>query len=398
MNILAQHGHQPGEKINRGLKEAVMNGVIFSARYAPPEKARTLINEAKLMKPDAEILLDPEFYATPLIGSPNCQLGSLADWPFFKGQKRRDLIREKAVVAILKEAQQAMINLDVSAYIAPSVYIPQSFDSIEGAAALNFIERAKGVFGKKKPVYATLAVDGRALLSSGDFQAFVNDLTSLDDPPDGFYVLIGGGPLSERTDLVQADIIDAKVIGGWMFLNYVLSQNNFRVVNGFADVLTPFLAVAGGASCATGWWANLRVFSMGRYVKTPNSGGQTPAIRYLSKLLLNHIKNTERYDYSQVIPEIANGLSFDAAYDKGSPDRADEALQTWEALGSLASQVMTGNIANDLAALRDRVTKAGEAYARLRMFGITAGYETTTEYLDQLEKGIDVFKQLAELS
>src|SRR6266568_2094383 len=356
MKILAQHGHQPGEKVNRGLKQAVTDGVIFSARYAAPDKARTLINEARLMKADAEILIDPEFYATRLIGSPNCQLGSLPDWSFFKGEKRRDLIREKSVVAFLKRAQEAMINLDVSAYIAPNVYIPQSFDSIEGAAALNFIGRAKGVFGKKKLVYATLSVDGRALLSGEDFQGFVNDLTSLDDPPDGFYVLIGGGPLSERADLVQADFVDAKIIGGWMFLNYVLSQNNFRVVNGFADVLTPFLAVACGASCATGWWANLKVFSMGRYVKPPNSGGQTPAIRYLSKLLLKHIKITERYNYSQLVPEITNGLSFDFVYDSGSPDRTEEALQMWEALGSLAGEVCTGDITKDLAALRDRVT------------------------------------------
>src|SRR5207247_60025 len=148
---------------------------------------------------------------TPLVGAPNCQLGSLPDWSFFKGGKRRDWIREKPVVTALGAARDAMINLDLSAYVAPSIYIPQSFDSIEGAAALNFIEQAKEVFGSKKPVYSTIAVDGRALLSGEDFRAFVNDLTSLDNPPDGFYILVGGGPLSERTDLVQADFVDAKV-------------------------------------------------------------------------------------------------------------------------------------------------------------------------------------------
>src|SRR6266436_5238162 len=85
MKILAQHGHQPGDKIHRGLKENVTDGVIFSARYSPPDKARTLINEARLLKADAEILLDPEFYATRLLGTPNSQLGSLPDWSYFKG-------------------------------------------------------------------------------------------------------------------------------------------------------------------------------------------------------------------------------------------------------------------------------------------------------------------------
>jgi hypothetical protein len=397
MKILAQHGHQPEQKINRGLREGVIDGAIFSARYATPQKARTVINEARLMKPDAEILLDPEFYAASLLGTPNSQLGNLPDWPYFRGQKRRELIREQAAVAVLQKTKEALLNLEVSGYIAPSIYIPQSFDSMEAAAALNFIEQTKAVFGDQKPVYATLAVDGRAFLGNEDFRAFVNDLTALDNPPDGFYILVGGGPLSERIDLAQSDIIDAKVIGGWMFLNYVLAQNNFRVVNGFANVLTPFLGLAGGMACATGWWANLRVFSIGRYVKPPNSGGQTPTVRYLSKLLLNHIKITERFNYSQVMPEITNGLSFDPAYDSGAPDRTEEALQTWEALGSLSDEVLTSNISNDLATLQDRVTKAGEAYIRLRTYGITAGYEVTTDYLDQLEKGLEVFKQLAEL-
>src|SRR5438445_7607960 len=90
MKILAQHGHQPEQKINRGLKERVIDGAIFSARYATPEKVRTVINEARLMKPDAEILLDPEFYAASLIGTPNSQLGNLPDWPYFRGQKRSE--------------------------------------------------------------------------------------------------------------------------------------------------------------------------------------------------------------------------------------------------------------------------------------------------------------------
>src|SRR5207245_2801732 len=34
MNIYAQHGHQPSDKILAGLEEKVVDGVIFSTRYA----------------------------------------------------------------------------------------------------------------------------------------------------------------------------------------------------------------------------------------------------------------------------------------------------------------------------------------------------------------------------
>jgi hypothetical protein len=398
MTVLAQHGHQPTDKITRGLKENVISGVIFSARCASPEKARTLISEARLVGADAEILLDPEFYATRLIGTPNCQLGNLEGWPYFRAQRRRDLVKTEAVERVLKSAREAVSGFDVSAHIAPNVYIPQSFDSMEAGIALNFIEQTKPIFaGSRKLVYATLAVDRRALLSPEDFRSFLNDLTGLENPPDGFYVLIGGGPLAERSDLAQSEVMDANVIGGWMLLNFILSLNGFRVVNGFTDVLTPFLAAAGGQACSTGWWSNLRVFSMGRYVKPESGGGQLPTIRYLSKLLLNHIKITERYDYGVLVPGIVNRLSYDGVYDNGSPGRTEEALQMWEALTSLTQEAVSGNVENDLAALRERVTQAGVAYTQLRSYGVTAGYEITTEYLDQLDGAIDAFKRLAEL-
>lgn len=398
MKLLAQHGYQPVDKVTRGLQEGVIEGAIFSSRYAAPEKARTLIREARAAKGDAELFLDPEFYATRLIGTPNCQLGSLDEWAYFGAQRRRDLVRTEVVERVLQGARNALSGIDVSACIAPNVYISQSFDSMEAGIALNFIGRAKPIFeATGKPVYATLAVDRRALLSAEDFRSFLNDLTGLENPPDGFYVLIGGGPITERSDLAQSEIMDANVIAGWMLLSFILSQNGLRVVNGFTDILTPFLASAGSSACATGWWSNLRVFSMGRYVRRDSAGGKQPAVRYLSKLLMNYIKNTERSDYSQLLPEIVNKLPYDRAYDNGIPGRTEEALQMWEALRSLDQDTATGNLENDLAALRDRVTRAAEAYVRLRTYGVTAGYEVTTDYLDQLNGAIDAFKRLAEL-
>jgi len=398
MKLLAQHGYQPVDKVTRGLQEGVIDGAIFSSRCAAPERARTLVREARAAKGDAELFLDPEFYATRLIGTPNCQLGSLDEWAYFGAQRRRDLVRTEAVERVLQSARDAVSGIDVSACIAPNVYIPQSFDSMEAGIALNFIERAKLILGDTgKPVYATLAVDRRALLGAEDFRSFLNDLTGSENPPDGFYVLVGGGPTTERSDLAQSEIMDASVIAGWMLLSFILSQNGLRVVNGFTDILAPFLASVGASACATGWWSNLRVFSMGRYVRRDSGGGKQPATRYLSKLLMNYVKDTERRDYSQLLPKIVNNLPYDHSYDNGTPGRTEEALQMWEALRSLNQDAVTGNLENDLAALRDRVTRAGEAYARLKTYGVTAGYEVTTDYLDQLSGAIDVFKRLAEL-
>jgi hypothetical protein len=399
MKVFAQDGHQRSDKIKLGLSEpAVLDGVIFSSRYVNPDKVSDRFTEVRLANPEADILLDPEFYASWLKGTPNGQLGFLEKKSYFKSYRRRDLVRSEVVNKVLREFYETVADLTVSAHIAPNIYISQSFDSIEAGIAFNFIERTREAFEKStKPVYATLAVDRKALLNPADFLSFLNDLTALPSPPDGFYVLVGGGPLTERSDLAQSEIFDASVIGGWMMANYSLSQNGFTVINGFADILTPFLAAAGAAASATGWWSNLRTFSMGRYVKPEGSGGQLPIIRYLSKALLNRIRFDERMAFSKIVPQIVNGLPRDMDYDNGIPDRTVEALQTWEALSSLNHEIAEKNLEKSLLKLTNLITRATAAYATLSQYGITGGYETTTEYLEQLTRGVDVFKRLAEI-
>src|SRR5271166_1876372 len=105
---------------------------------------------------------------------------------------------------------------------------------------MNFV-RATGVQGKKiapeKRIYATLAFSGEALINIEELVRFLNQLIALEIAPDGFYVLVAAGNAEAGTDLFNAE-----VIAGWMFLNHVLSVKGFLVINGFSDLLTPFLA------------------------------------------------------------------------------------------------------------------------------------------------------------
>lgn len=136
---------------------------------------------------------------------------------------------------------------------------------------------------------------------------------------------------------------------------------------------------------------------MGRYVKADNSGGQLPTIRYLSKTLLNRIRFDERAALSAILPDVVNGLGHDRDYDIGIPDRTSEALQTWETLAALNREVAKQDIEASLSTLAGLTAKASAAYATLSQYGITAGYETITEYLEQLRQGIEVFRKLAEI-
>lgn len=400
MKLFAQHGHQPSDKINRGLEEKVIDGVIFSPRYVKPEKLNNIINDAHSSNENAEILIDPEFYATYHVNNPNNQLGYLTDWEYFLPQRRRDLVTTKTVNSVLQKTLEIMDTYNTSAFISPNIYISESFDSMEAGISINFIDRAKNIafkFNDSIPVYTTLAVDYRALLDTSYLKTFLNDITALDNPPDGFYILIGRGMINERSDIVNSEIVTSAVIGGWMLINYILSINGYQVINGYSDIITPFLGAAGGFAGATGWWSNLRTFTLGKYIRPVRSGGRAPNVKYLSKKLLNRLKLEELENYSEIIPDIKNNLPHDYDYNSGIPDRSIESLQTWETIASLNNDLIRDDVEDSIKILEKAIVDAINAYSKLVGVGLTEGYETVNEYLEVLSESIKTFRKLAEI-
>lgn len=67
------------------------------------------------------------------------------------------------------------------------------------------------------------------------------------------------------------------------------------------------------------------------------------------------------------------------------------------ALGSLNRDVLTEGIGGSLPILEGMIERSIAAYDTLSSYGISTGYETAIEYLDQLARGIEVFRTRAEL-
>jgi hypothetical protein len=96
------------------------------------------------------------------------------------------------------------------------ILIPRSFDSIEALVAKNFIrfaasEHAK--LGDPRPLFATLAVSRDAIRDKTELIEFLNEITVLDEPPQGFYILVAAQNADARTDIYNADVIAA-----WMLI------------------------------------------------------------------------------------------------------------------------------------------------------------------------------------
>jgi uridine phosphorylase len=92
-----------------------------------------------------------------------------------------------------------------------------------------------------------------------------------------------------------------------------------------------------------------------------------------------------------------NGLSMDSFYQEREPDRTEEALQSWQSLASLNSDMTTGDLSANLIRFEEQIVRAEECYDELYSHGFSERLEANKEYLRALKNSIRVFRELAEI-
>ncbi len=400
MKLYGQHGHADGHKIEEGLRQELIDGVIYSPKDVSLARLRQNLEHHRAEFPEVEVLFDPQYYAATLAVDPNARTGKLGEDynAYFAPRRRSQLLSEEQVTEDIARVCNFQAELGVSAIIAPNIIISRSFDSAEAAIAMDFFRNsntARRAANHGRPVYATLAVARDTLLNRDELLGFLNELTVIDDSPDGFYVLIATNSAEARTEMYHAD-----VIAGWMLINYTLAMNGYTVVNGYSDLLTPFLGAAKGTAGATGWWSNLRTFSLDRF-SPPLGGGRLPVERYLSCSLLNRITFYELDALRAVAPDVLNGLPTDALYPEAAgfqPQRNQEVLQSWDAIKTLNARLVVDNQTEALRRCRNAVELAEEIYAELGLrISFPLDPKSDDGHLAALTSGLDEFERLAEL-
>jgi hypothetical protein len=393
MKLFAQHGAQAGEKITEGLTQGLLDGAVFSPRDIALDNLRTKLEAMATNFPTAERLFDPQYYAVFLADNQDARLGYLADdYSVYLQQRRRgQLEREAKVREDVRAALEFQKPLAVTSLIAPGILIPRSLNSVEAVIAKNFIRAAGEEFvglNDARKVFATLAISREALVDKQELIEFVNEITALETPPHGFYLLVAARNTEARSDIYHAD-----VIAGWMFLNHVLKLNGFEVINGYSDILTPFLGAAGGTAGCFGWWSNLRAFSIDRFAPS-TGGGRLPIQRYLSVELLNRITYFELNALRDLgMQGVLNGLPLDSLY-QNDPERPKEVLQSWEAVRDLNRRLLQGDAQNSL---RRCVQAIGQAERLYESIPLPLDGKSNSEHLEPLREGIGLFARLAEI-
>jgi hypothetical protein len=400
VKLFAQHGASEGEKITEGFARGLLDGVIYSPRDVSLASLQEKLSGVEMSFQTAERLFDPQYYSIFLNGTAEARLGWLLEEDYasyFQPRRRSQLERESQIEKELTTALTFQSGLNVTGIIAPNILIPNSLNSIESVISKNFIRLAKSQYAAlndKRPVYATLAISRNALMDKQELVDFINEITLLDNPPDGFYVLV-----SARNTEARSDIYNADVIAAWMFINHTLTVNGFKVINGYSDIMTPFLGVAGGAAGAFGWWSNLKVFSLDRFAPSAG-GGRLPIQRYLSLALLNRITFFEFNQLRTIFPAIVNNLDGDALYDPESasePQRNMEVVQSWEAVKALSARLVETDQAKALKRCNDAIKQAGQIYEAIKARGVRPDPKSNDEHIQPLTDGLGLFKKLAEL-
>jgi len=392
MKLYAQVGFGLGDKVNQGLSEGLIDGAIFSPKDLQLSTMMDRITAVRRDYPAADVFIDPQFYTSIHAGSPNISLGKLPEWDFFREYRKGELEVARNARVVIERCFDQVAQMGVTGLISPNILVSQSLDSREAVIAKNFLREAAEVHaarGGNLPLYASLVVCREALQDRAEFEEFINDITMLDQALSGIYLIVAGRASDARSDFFHTD-----VLANWMLLNLSLSVNGIRVINGYSDVISPFLGVAGGIAGATGWWSNLRMFSIGRFF--PAGGGRQPRIRYLSKALLNRLLSNEKQALEGFVPEIVNGLAHDADYSP-EPERADEVLQTWEALRDLNSELVSEDMMTGLGNCRQAVERARQAYASIAAAGLPLDASSRDDHLDAMEGALEQFATRAEL-
>jgi hypothetical protein len=399
MKLYAQQGSMEGDKITAGLEKKVIDGIILSPRDNSIDTLKKKIASYNNIDTTAEILFDPQLYAAFSPMGPDHKLGYLVEDynEYFKPYRRIQLTKEKEVSDALRNSIRFQTSIpNISGLITPNILIPSSLDSIETVISMNFMRLARNAareIGTKLPLFVTLAINREALFNKQEVIEFVNELTAMEDPPDGFYLLI-----EARSRDIRSEIFNADIVAFWMYLNYALTLNGFKVINGYSDLISPFLAAANGTGAATGWWSNLRTFSIERFVPAVG-GGRLPVQRYLSKALINRITFFELDQLRQLFPEILNDSQTDEIFGEGKePVRSQEVLQSWDALKNMCntSEFGDGDVVRALEKCNTWIESADNIYNRIGRL-ITLDQKSNGEHLPALQEGLKLFRKLAEL-
>ena len=383
MTILAQHGYGKSNKIEQGIEDGSIQGVILSPRDEQPMNLASFLSN---IPSNVERLVDPQLYAGAIL---NARDGNLTKYPYYK----RNLTPASfSLVALRKFVEDALAwqnNLNVSAVVSPTVMV-DSLSSRWAQIAMMLSQETVDQYGSSKPLLISLVIGEEALREVGQVDAWLDELTQLN--VDGFYLVV------RRLSEVYWQQYDPDVLASLLRVCYSLAEvNEYRVFVGYCDMMTLLLHAIGVTGTGAGWYSNLRQFGLRRF--QPVTGGSQPRPRYTSRPLLNSIYMTELdviYNSGR-ITDVLSGTIYDDRFNSNvNPENvgwpaSDAALHHWSVLSDITQAISGATVSDRLDSVRNLI---GQALALYSQVGQSLPFPTETgpNHLEQWLNALDRFR------
>ena len=397
MSLLIQHGHGKSDKIERALDSGDAVGVIYSPRNESPENLVSYVGDLSSRYPDSIQIIDPQFYAAPIIGG---NMGKLIDYPYFAADLRyRDFRSASDITRHVRNTLDFQRASRVTHLRSPTVCI-DSFNDRWSAVAINLAAESINFHSatrEPRPLLVSLLIHEQALRARDQLDEFLDEITDLECS--GFYLVMR----HESSNFTQA--VDPASMEGLLYATYALRElNDFDVYVGYSDFIALPLHAAGATATACGWNNGSRRFGFGRF--EPQSGGRRPKSRYSASPLLNSIPVTPEFEMIARLGEsdrVISDTRYDAAFRTQQPssvpwDETLSALHHWQVIHDEISDVSRGSDTDTrLRAVERKLRSADALYQSLMRAGAQFDGAAGPVHLADWANALAEFRNHAEI-
>lgn len=392
MSVYAQAGWGKSDKVIRGLQDGTISGVIWSPKDEFPHSMVVNIRGYKASFPQTIMLFDPQFYTTLLVGAKD---RCLREYSYWRPLTRPDLSNPANARIYVQETLDYQATLGVDRLISPNILI-DAFGSVDSNIALVLTNEAVSYYAHQSrenhlpPLLISLIISEDALSSPSNFDAFLDEMSIV--PAAGFYLIVC------RNDPHYQVAFEPNALENLLYLVYVLSElNSYEVICGYSDFVGILLRSVGATAVGTGWYSNLRHFTMDRFL--PSSPMRQARPRYSSQPLINSILLDEMDVINNAghLASVLSGTTYDVVFHSvANPSNApwpidESTLHHWAVLQSLIASATRGTIQQNLNNCISMIANSQIVYNTVGRF-MPFNVYTGDHHLQQWQTAISNFR------
>jgi hypothetical protein len=369
VKLYAQHGWGKAEKIDRGLDDHVLSGVVLSPHDESPSDLRAYIGQLSKRSSKADLLVDPQFYVSVIKGANE---GKLPQYDYFRQNLSfRDFATVRNVQEFVHRCVDFQRELDLTHIVSPTICAESFTDrsaQIAFTMAQETVEYWEGLSNDKRPLLISFVFSELALTNREQVSEFLDTVSLLE--ADGFYLIV------DRSSPVYSQDFHPPRLAAMMEIIYSLKRSRFKVICGYSDFVSLMYGAVNADASATGWSQKLRKFNRSRF--QPAAGGRRPRDRYSSSKLINSIYLTELDACMEVqkLRAVKSDTEYDRCFDGESYPSGvswsaeDSVLNHWASISQLLARISGTHVRDRLTAATQIISTARALYATLEKLGV----------------------------